>query len=118
MKLNLEIETFDRPILNEIFNEPVMAEAKPIELGDGITLKGLTWRIRKGGGLPDAVTLVVEFGLGVSSSVVATLITNWLWKLKMRVERVTIERTEIEFDSAENIKKIVTEKLSKESGPS
>jgi hypothetical protein len=116
MKLNLRIETRDQPTLAEILNEPVVAEAKPIELGNGVTLKGLTWEFRKGDGFPDVVTLIVECGLGVSSGIAANLLTSWLWKVRHRVERVTIEKTEIEFDSSEKVKKIVTERIAKESG--
>lgn len=113
MELNIEIETRDKPFLEEIFNEPVIAEAKPIELGSGVILKGLTWNFRKGGGFPDLATLVIEFGIGVSSSVVAALLTAWLVKNKERIERVKIEKMEIEFD-ADKIKKIVSETITRE----
>lgn len=115
MNLALKIESFDAAFLNEIFNEPVIAEAKPIELGEGVSLRGTHWLIRKGMGLPEIVELSITVGVGISTGVVANLLTTWLLKNKNRVERVTFERTEIELDGAEKITKIITEKITKES---
>jgi hypothetical protein len=92
--------------------------------GDGTTLKaGATIEIPEGGrlqycgmierravGAESIVKLILEIGTAVGASVAANYIYD---KLKRRNSKITIDRTEIEFEEGE-IKKFLQEKITKD----
>jgi hypothetical protein len=106
MILKLEIETRDRD-LDVSF---------PVDLGNDVRVNYENTVYRKTFDLPDLIELTVRFGVDVSAQAVGTLVANWLWQRKDRVEKIRLERTEIEFDNKENMKKIVTETIEKTTG--
>jgi hypothetical protein len=67
--------------------------------------------IRKALDFPSLIELTVQFGVAVSAQVVGTLLANWLWQGKDRIEKIKLEETEIEFDDKEKIKKVVIKKI-------
>jgi hypothetical protein len=106
MILKLEIETRDRD-LDVSF---------PVDLGNDVRVNYENTVYRKTFDLPDLIELTVRLGVDVSAQAVGTLVANWLWQRKDRVEKIRLERTEIEFDNKENMKKIVTETIEKTTG--
>jgi len=114
--MKLEIETRDKGLLGEIFNEPEIANAKPIALGEGIALKGLEWRFFKADGVSDVAIVLITVAATIPATVAANLITEWIQgRLKGHVTRATIEKNEISFDESQ-IRKIVTEKITEDRG--
>jgi hypothetical protein len=62
--------------------------------------------------------VIAELLSGVSASIAAPLLRNW-WRSRFRgrVERTRSEKTELDFDDEEKIKKIVAESIEKTIGP-
>ena len=92
-----------------------MGNPKQIGSGTVATIPGeatLTLRsmfVRKAFGAPETLELLLSFGSGVASGVVA----NWLYgKLKGRNVKLRIEEQEIEIDEGE-IKRIISRTIEK-----
>jgi hypothetical protein len=109
--MKLEIDTCDPDLRNSLMSD------KPVVFGNDVRLNYEDAVIRKGFDFPSTIELVFKFGLDVSSGVAATLLVNWLWSLKGRVEKIRLEKTEIKFDDKENVKKIIIEKIEKTTRP-
>jgi hypothetical protein len=91
--MKLEIETRDKKLLGEIFNEPEMAKAKPIALGEGVVVKGLEWQFNKAASFSDVAIVLITVAATIPATVAANLITQWILKrLKGHAERVTNEK--------------------------
>jgi hypothetical protein len=100
--MKLAIETRDKHLLEEIFNEPEIAKAKPISLGEGVVAKGLEWRFNKAEGFSDVAIVLITAAVTIPATVAANLITQWiLGRLKGHVERVMVEKIEISFDESQ-----------------
>jgi hypothetical protein len=110
--MKVEIDTRDLELRNSLMS------GTPVDLGNDVRLnyEGVAV-IRKGFDFPSTIELAFQFGLGVSSGVAANLLTNWLWSRKGRVEKIQLEKTEIDFDDKGNINKIVNEKIEKTTRP-
>jgi hypothetical protein len=91
--MKLELETRDKELLGEIFNEPEIAKANSIALGEGVALKGLEWRFFKADNVSDVAIVLITVAPTVPATVAANLITEWIrGRLKGHVTRVTIEK--------------------------
>jgi hypothetical protein len=72
--------------------------------------------IRKGFDFPNLVQFTIAFAGGVGSSVVADRLIKWLWPLsgwRGRIEKITVNRKETEFDDEGKVKKIIEEEVEK-----
>ena len=105
--MELEIHTWDKTLLFDILDK------SSASIGDAITIPGdakLTYKgtlICKALGIPRIINFVLTFGSGVAAGVVA----NWIYdKLKHRVEKIVINKKEIQLDKRE-IKRIIEERL-------
>ena len=106
--MNLEIETSDRELA---FSQG------SVDLGDGVRVICGTPLVRKGWDIPHyLIEWTVQIAAGVPSGVATHLLIKWLWSRKDRIEKIRLEKTEIEFDDQEKLKKIIIEKIEKTSG--
>ena len=111
MDVLLEIDTYDKKLLSDLMGNPGTFKrgmmSKVPDVMD-ITLDSLD--IRKGFGFPETLTFALTFATSVGASIIA----NWLYdRLKGRVEKISIDRLEIELDEGE-IKKVIYEKIRKD----
>jgi len=113
MVLKLEIETWDRE-LDATFSHP----GASVDLGNDVRVISERTVVRKAFDVPQfLIELSIQFVGGVSSSIVAALLIGWLRSFKGRVEKIKLEKTEINFDDEEKIRKIVIKKIEKTTGP-
>lgn len=104
----IEIDTADKQLAFELFGNPEsLGPGASIELPVGGTLQLREWRFGKALGAGETLELVLSFGVGVSSSLVA----NWLWgKLKGRATTLRINRVEVNMQEGE-IQRVVSESI-------
>ena len=108
MLLQVEVDTHDRKLCFDLMGNPKpLGPGAKAAISDDVTVTLGSMSIRKGFGVPETITLVVEFTSGVGASLVAAWLYN---KLRGRSEKVRIERTEIQLDEGQ-IKRIITEKI-------
>jgi hypothetical protein len=112
--MKIEIETSDR--------ELAFPHDESVDLGNGVRVNFGKPLVRKGFDITGfeisqyVIDLTVQIAAGVPSGVAAQLLINWLWPRKDRNEKITLEKTEIELDDKEKLKKIVVEKIEKTTG--
>ena len=99
MKIKLRIDTDDRRLSFDLMNNP-----DSVGPGTSTTLPGSaelifqSLLVRKAFGVPETIELVLTFGMGVSSGLVA----NWLYgKLKNRNAILRIEEQEVQIEEGE-----------------
>lgn len=104
----IEIDTTNKQLAYELFGNPKsLGPGASVKLPFGGTLQLQEWRFYKALGASDTLELVLSFGVGVSSSLVA----NWLWgKLKGKVTALRINRVEVHMQEGE-IKRVVSEDI-------
>jgi hypothetical protein len=104
--MNIEIHTYDKGLVFDLLGKSSVRDE--IQISDQIKLRYDGSYIRKAFGFPEIANFVLTFGSGMAAGVAA----NWLYdKLKgKKIERLIIERTEVEIDRGE-IKKVIEEKL-------
>lgn len=111
VNLLLGIDTYDKNLLSDIFNTPGSFSTNSeiaIPGGAKIISKGL--KLKKAFGFPQTIELILSFGTGVASGLVA----SWIFqKLKGRTTSFRIDRTEVKINKGE-IEKIIIEKIKKE----
>jgi hypothetical protein len=110
MNLHVDIDTRDPE-----FRDAWYANGETFDLGNGVTVTCDVEHMRKGGDLPFWAEFTIGAAASVPLSLLSSVIYDWLKGMKGKVERVTIERTVIDLDDDQNIRRIVTEKLTKES---
>jgi hypothetical protein len=110
MTIRLTIDTDDRRLAFDLMGNPNRIGSGTVAAIPGeATLTLRTMLVRKGLGLPETLDLLLTFGGGVASGVVA----NWLYgKLKGRNVRLRIEEHEVEIDEGE-IKRVITRIIEK-----
>lgn len=108
MLLQLEIDTYDRELCFDLMGNPksLGSGVKAVVSGD-VTVTLGPMSLRKSFGIPETITLFVEFSTGVGASLFAAWLYN---KIQGRSEKIRIEHTEIELDEGQ-IKRIITHKM-------
>jgi len=105
--MKLEIETSDR--------ELAFPHRETVDLGSGVHLICGTTTVRTGADIPHyLIEWTIQISAGVPSGVATHLLIKWLWPRKDRIEKISLEKTEIEFDDQERLKKIIIEKIEKQ----
>ena len=111
MKIDLEIETFDKKLDFDLFETKERLErgmTKQLENGVSLEYKGT--EIRLGVGFPDIILLVLD----IASSVAVGLFVSWLYdKLKNRATKIKINEIEVEIDK-EEIKKLLIRQIERQ----
>lgn len=104
MNIRLSIDTDDRWLAFDLMGSSTVGEGTATAISDGATLTVAAWHFRKALGLPETLELVLSFGTGVASGLVA----NWLFgKLKGRNATLRIEEQWVEIEEDE-IKRIIS----------
>jgi hypothetical protein len=104
MDIKLSLDTEDRRLGFDLLGTTRLNAESSAELPGGARLKFQSIIARKAFGVPETLELVLTFGTGVASGVVA----NWLYqKLKDRNVKLRIEEYEVELEEGE-IKKIIS----------
>ena len=106
---DIEIETFERNLKNDLVGSENPQEGTRLSLADGVFVTYRGARIERGFlESKEIIELTVSFGSGVSSGLVA----NWLFaKLQGRRARLKIHRRETAIDP-ESITRIIEETIS------
>lgn len=106
--MNIEIHTYDGRLVYELLGKSSATVDDEIQISDQIKLRYDGSYIRKAIGFPEIARFVLTFASGAATGVAG----NWLYdKLKGRkIEKLVIEKTEVEIDRGE-IKKVISEKL-------
>ena len=104
----VEFDTTDKQLAFDLFGNPKsLGPGASVALPFGGTLQLQEWRFRKAVGASETLELLISFGVGVSSSLVA----NWLWaKLKGRATTLRINRVEVHMQEGE-IQRVVSESV-------
>jgi|SRR6185312_3089144 len=104
----IEVDSSDRRLAFDLFGNPTsLGPGAATDLPFGGTLRLQEWRFRKAFGASETLELLLSFGTGVSSSLVA----NWLWeKFKGKVTNLRINRTEVHFEQGE-IQRVISEQI-------
>lgn len=103
--LEIKIKTSDRNLLCEIFGKNVVTRNEEIKIPNSEAIIKYIHYPSKG--FNETITLVLTFGGGIITSIVA----NWIYdKLKGRASEITIDRTLIKIDKNQ-IKKVIDEKI-------
>ncbi len=112
--MQIDIHTHDKQLLSDLFGRTRINSGDKLPLAEGVTLEyqgtvkyySVDW--------PDIVTFVLEYGTAVSAGVVATRLTDWIReKVGSRVERIEVDREEIELDKEGRIRRIIREKITR-----
>lgn len=108
--MNVEIDTHDRQLVSELFESPSLSVGQQRSIPGGATVTYQGEVIRKAVGIPETIMLTVALGTG--TSVVGSLIANWLYdKLKGgRAVSLRIDRREVQIEDGE-IKRVVEETI-------
>jgi len=115
MEIRVEIETFDKDLDFDLFGTKTLSKGMQKTIAEGVSVAYEYTEYRKAVGFADIIHVIVTIGRDVPIGVAAGLIATWLYdKLKGRkVEKLKIERTEIEVDKGE-IKRVIMEKIEKD----
>jgi hypothetical protein len=112
MKLEIEITTHDRMATFELLEATSLSPGQALELADGLVVNYRGTLVRKSVGWPEVSAFLLAVASNLPASVAADLIWNWLKsKLSSPPERLTIDRTVIEFEEGE-VKRVIVEKIS------
>ena len=111
MRVTIEVDTLDRQLGFDLFGPgKSLGPGVSTELPGDATLTLERLHIRKAIAVPETLQLVLTFGGGIATGLVA----NWLYdKLKGKAKKVRIDRVEIQLDEGE-IKRILTESIERE----
>lgn len=106
--MQIEIGTSDKQLAFELFGNPnSLGPGASVSLPFGGTLELGEWRFRKALGAGETLDLLLSFGVGVSSSLVA----SWLWsKVQGRATTLRINRVEVNVHQGE-IQRVVAEQI-------
>jgi hypothetical protein len=105
-ELRISIETQDRRLIPELFDNPkTMGPGLTVPVPGDAQLRMGPWVQRRAFGAPEPLELILSFGSGVASGLVA----NWLYaKLKGRPETtLRIEEHQVDLEQGE-IKRVIT----------
>jgi hypothetical protein len=111
MQIQIAIQTDDKALLNTIFNEPVVANAKPISLGSGVELRGMGWEFNKAVDAGDFALVALSVAASIPAQIAAGLLLDWLKENRNRIRRVAIDRTELRLDDEGQVRKIIFERI-------
>jgi hypothetical protein len=104
----IEIDTPDKQLSFELFGNPEslgLGARTPLPFGGILELQD--WRFRKAAGAAETLELLLSFGVGVSSSLVA----NWLWaKFNGKVTTLRINRIDVRLHEGE-IQRVIAEQI-------
>jgi len=114
MEIELVIASDDREFLGEIFNEPTIADARPIALGEGVAIRGQRWGFQKSAGSLDTVTILLSAAISVPASVIANVVTAWLMRNRKSIQRLTLSRREVQLDDEGRVRGVILEIISTE----
>jgi hypothetical protein len=114
MNYHIEISGLSLPDAFRLFgNGTTLESGATIELPEGGRLQYRGMIERRAVGAEGIVELMLEIGTAVGAGVAANYIYD---KLRRKNSRITIDRTEIEFEEGK-IKKFLQEKITKDERP-
>jgi hypothetical protein len=104
MILHLGIDTHDNKLAFDLVNSTTVGPGTSASVPGPATLTISEMHMRKAFGIPETLDVVLSFGTGVASGVLA----NWIYdKLRNRAVTLRIEETEVDLDAGE-ITRIIT----------
>lgn len=108
MQIHIEIYTNDQNLGNDLMGTPTFLNIggkRELSTDAILELKGVSKT--KAFGFPETIELVLSFGIGATSS----LLASWLYeKIKGRATNLRIDRTEVFINKGE-IEKLIVEKI-------
>lgn len=112
MDIDISIHTKDGSLAFDLFGKTQLKSGDVIDLGDGASITYHGTQIREAVGTLEILMLSLSIPPGVVAS---ALIASWLWnRLKGRsVQRLVIERTEVELEEG-SIRRKITERITRE----
>jgi hypothetical protein len=102
--IKIEVHTHDRDLISDVLERSSISSGDELAISDQAKIRYEGSYIRKALGFPEIVYFTITF----ASSVSAGIIANWLYDKfkKKNIEKLIIERTEIEINQ-EKITKII-----------
>jgi len=107
MNLHLQIITHDRSLNFDIMGVSELSPGTRVSIPGNAELIQGEMIMRKALGLPEPIKLILSFGTGVASSIVANHLYS---KLKGRAKSIRIDRVEVELEKG-SIKKVIEEHI-------
>ena len=106
--MEIKILTYEGRLVFELLDKPSASVGDSIEIADQVRLIYNGSIIQKAIGFPEIINFTLTSGSGVAAGVIAA----WLYdKLKGRkVDKLIIERTEVELDKGQ-IRKVIEERV-------
>ena len=106
--MGIKILTYDGQLVFDLLDKPSASVGDRIEIADQVRLVYNGSIKQKAIGLPEIVNFTLTYGSNVAAGVIAAWLYN---KLKGRkVEKLIIERTEVEIDEGQ-IRKVIEEQV-------
>lgn len=103
----LEIETENRALPLELFDSSELSGDTECQTPGGATLRFCSLSTRRAFGQPETLQLILSFGSGVVSGLVANFLFQ---KLRGRATRLRIDRTEVQIIRGE-IARVLHERI-------
>ena len=113
MELSLDIKSLDRNISSEILGSDSISTDTEVRIAEGVSIRFDGEGFTKVVGAPIDASFIISCAPGIAAGIASGVISNWLYdKLKgKRIQKVTIESTEVNFNDQGQIEKIVKEKI-------
>lgn len=109
MQIDISLAVKDEDRIDDLGAE----RGKPVRLADGLVVRRRRI-VANSGPWGVSASFIVEKAAGVPIDVAVSVLSAWIYnKLKGAKAKVTIDRTEVEYDKRGRITKVIRERLKK-----